>query len=271
MGFSTFTDMPRLHNYKQAYEHWKMIKPLRGSDVRPLCPTTNGRRKKHLRIEVTDEAVQCWLYRTPVVTYYSNGDIEIDNEYPSQSTNSFVSELLGNDASMCFRSGGTWLYTYAGWWLVKDGLVLRRNTKGHLEPINPHQHYIYKIDRKAIKNVRKQYAAFRAHVQNIAKLIGVGVCDIPYTGRPKSLHSIMRDESMEGWGEAVQYLLIQSSRIAYNSAEQKWGRWVYPSLIDRRIEETMKEYHAEELFYAEAVPMGQYKEDTNSKYVRGVM
>ena len=52
--FGQITDLPFLRNYAEALKHYEGIKPIRGSNnLRPICDTPNGRRKKHMEIRTT--------------------------------------------------------------------------------------------------------------------------------------------------------------------------------------------------------------------------
>ena len=56
--FGGITDLPQLRSFEQALEHYESIKPIRGSNnLRPICATTNGRRKKHIHIIKRDDAI----------------------------------------------------------------------------------------------------------------------------------------------------------------------------------------------------------------------
>lgn len=102
--FGNITDLPNLRSYEQARAHYESITPLRGSDnLRPICNTTNGRRKKHMRIEVRPyqtpvgvvPSVACILYDTAVVTFAANGEVLLDNgDYPTTTTHSFIDGIF---------------------------------------------------------------------------------------------------------------------------------------------------------------------------------
>jgi hypothetical protein len=60
--FGNVTDLPVLHSYAEAVAHYESITPIRGSkNLRPICATTNGRRKKHMQIIKTThpKALRC--------------------------------------------------------------------------------------------------------------------------------------------------------------------------------------------------------------------
>ena len=109
--FGNITDLPTLFSYAEALKHYESITPIRGSkNLRPICTTHNGRRKKHMQIVKTTypkalgmaatpqgaiDAVACRLYDTDVITFVSNGDIIIDNGgYATNSTHSFIDGMF---------------------------------------------------------------------------------------------------------------------------------------------------------------------------------
>ena len=102
--FGQITDLQTLRSYEQARAHYESITPIRGSNnLRPICNTTNGRRKKHMRIELrpyttpvgTVPSVACILYGTAVVTFAANGEIVLDNGgYASNTTHGFIEGIF---------------------------------------------------------------------------------------------------------------------------------------------------------------------------------
>ena len=100
MFCSQITDMPDLLNYEQALAHYNNTKPIRGSDIRPICEGANGRRKKHMQIckRITKQrgvVIACRLYDTDLLEFHPNGDIFITTgEWCSQSSLHFINALL---------------------------------------------------------------------------------------------------------------------------------------------------------------------------------
>jgi hypothetical protein len=70
--FGKYSDLPNLSYFQTARDHYNRIKPIRGSNnLRPLCDTQNGRRKKYLQIieREKDKAYALRVYETDVITY----------------------------------------------------------------------------------------------------------------------------------------------------------------------------------------------------------
>ena len=77
MYASNITDLPTLYSYEQALEHYENIKPIRGSNnLRPICNTPNGRRKKHMQIIKRKDAIACRLYETDVLVFHKGSSWE---------------------------------------------------------------------------------------------------------------------------------------------------------------------------------------------------
>ena len=271
-------DLPILRNYDDALAHWKLIKPIRGrsSDVRPLC--LFKRNKDHLLIERTTvdgvDAVGCKLYKTNVVTFVSDGRIVIDNSWPSLSTNNFAGAILGRGAYMRSQGGNTWIHTLAGQFLVGSELVLKREVRGlvtMLVPVNPTPSYVHKLDRAKYKQVMAAYKPFISHVRNVAKLLGedakAQVC-----GMPPHLLETAANPDREGWGPLIDYLFACSMKAQWQvSSPGVPGGYVRTLDIERGLQylvDAIKTEHAHEIFYKEAVPLGQYKEDTNRRFAQ---
>lgn len=259
-------DLPRLRNYDDALTHWQLIKPLRGraTDTRPLC--LSARRKTHVLIERTTvdgvDAVACKLYRTNVLTFVSDGRIVIDNSYQSMSTNQFVSAILEGRAYMGTIANQTWLNTYSGQWLVGTELVLRRHPHNEtLSPVSPHPYCVHVLDRKKFNQVKAAYVPFIKHLRNVAKLVEASDARSPM---PRDRLTTAADQTREGWGPLISYLLAVSTR-------RTWvGGWTYTLDVERGVKhllDEIKTQHADEIFIKEPVPMGHYKADSNKRYV----
>lgn len=81
--YGQISDLPTLTNYDDALMHYHKIKPLRGSEVRPMCIGEDGsqetrhRRKKHFTIDYRNEVVTCSVDDTPTIMFHKDGSIEI--------------------------------------------------------------------------------------------------------------------------------------------------------------------------------------------------
>ena len=107
--FGNITDLPQIHSYEEALGHYAQIKPIRGSNnLRPICKTKNGRRKKHMEIVRRDDAVACRLYDTDVLTFFKDGTIEYNSgTWITNSTHSFASAILYPHVGFWTKQGHT--------------------------------------------------------------------------------------------------------------------------------------------------------------------
>lgn len=279
--FGTFTDMPRLGSYERALNHYNSIKPIRGrtEDVRPLCNTTNGRRKTHLRILTTtyDElpAVACRYCHTDVVTYVIDGRVVFSNDYPSLSTNQFASELLPHSLSAGQKHSQTWLFDSArggdAYW-VPAGEVLEMkqyDNRVGWYPVNAHIFYKHVVNRKTMREVTEQYKPFIEHCVNVAKLLGASVQeDREYHAVPKA--DALRDSEREGWGGAIKYFVQSAVVVRWDwhakHPMQKDVRFDMNKL-KKLLADYIKTAHHEDILERVAVPVGVCANDVNAKYL----
>lgn len=275
MSFSQFTDLPHIHGYASALEHHNNIKPLRGrtEDVRPLCNTTTGRRKVHLRILPTTydglPAMACRLHNTDVVTYVSDGRVVIDNDYPSMSTNSFASGVLPYGIDVCNKYNETWVFSrgQAYWLPVRTKLEMKRHEDGiGWYPVEPHIFYRHVANPKVLRDFTKEYKPFVDHCLNVIKLLGANVEeDREYHRTPDA--RVLRDASREGWGEATKYFLSLAEITRWTFGYRSNTTVLAPAKLKRELLHYIKTEHNEEIFYKEAAPMGVAVNDTNCKYI----
>lgn len=182
---STFTRIRRVRSYKDAEAFYENTKPIRGrgNQHRPL-----GARKDIDRFYMVKSynaltpdntpdgpppIYQCFLYRTPLVTFHPDGRVVLDigTDYkPSISDAYFFYYLLGQRAQMRDRA----VVVHFG------GKKVAFNTQHHSAVLHhdeygqlvPEERVImgYKINRKEANNVRREYAAFYRWVKAAVSL-----------------------------------------------------------------------------------------------------
>jgi hypothetical protein len=183
--FGGITDLPELHSYEQALGHYTQIKPLRGSNnVRPICKTKNGRRKKHMQIIKRDEAIACRLYDTDVVTFYKDGTVEFNSGgFISNTTHSFASGILFPHVWFATKLGNTEVMTGKRFWSwsepdqvtgsyhVPPSQTFKMKREGDTwVAIDPPKHFEYYLKRKEYNARRKPLKEFQDHCIRMAKL-----------------------------------------------------------------------------------------------------
>ena len=171
-GHPRNTGIPRINDYASALKLWEDTKPIRGrdEDTRPL-----GYREKVDSYQINFlpmGAVECILYRTPVVTFYENGEVHIRHDgWNSVSTCNFIGEVLGihsyiSNYKLCVG------FNYKDYVVPKEGLTIKRNANWVYEPVNPVPVMGHAINRKGANNVRLRYKPFSAYVSSMCRLKG---------------------------------------------------------------------------------------------------
>lgn len=170
MGFSISTHgMPRITNYEQAAALYARVKPIRGTDTRPI----GDRRKQHMQVVkiegLGEPSYALRLYSTDVVIYRADGTTLINVGYASQSTALFASRMgprgmtfrLTNNNVLCYVQGkgtfasasGKFEVSAAGELMNYDTLCLR------------------KVNLKKAAAARKRYAPCLKFLRDIAKIL----------------------------------------------------------------------------------------------------
>ena len=183
--FGGITDLPQLHSYETALGHYTQIKPIRGSNnVRPICKTKNGRRKKHMQIIKRDDAIACRLYDTDVVTFYKDGTVEYHSGgYVSNTTHAFASGILFPNVWFASKHGNTEVFTGKRFWSwrepdqvsttyhVPSSQTFKMKREGDTwVAINPPKNIEYYLKRKEYNARRKPLKEFQDHCIRMAKL-----------------------------------------------------------------------------------------------------
>lgn len=174
MGYQTVKQVPHFRDYATAHRWWENTKPIRGRsmDTRPLAE----RRYVDcysLRKNAQNNAIECVLYQTPVVTFMPDGDIEVRTSgWATTSTHKFIEEVLGGGVRANGQRGKT-IVRVGGHALAVGGaetLRLRKDEKGHLQPMMMQTHHAYRISRKGANNVRARYKEFYDYFKGFIKL-----------------------------------------------------------------------------------------------------
>ena len=169
MGYATVQRVPRIDNYEFAKRIHDNTKPLRGraEEIRPLG---NRRDADTYHIRMNGDAVELVLYKTPVITFEPNGEVVlfVDN-YNTVSTHQFIHQVLCISASGVRRTTVLTInnskYTLAD----TDKLRLRKGDGGW-EVLNPTQQWAWRLDRKAVTNVRSEYGEFYKYLKGFVSL-----------------------------------------------------------------------------------------------------
>jgi hypothetical protein len=173
MGYQTVKQVPTLMYYDMAYAVWEQTKPIRGRSV-DLRPLAERRYADCYSIRKNAEgAIECVLYKTPVVTFMPDGEIHIRNGgYASASTHTFIQEVVGTGVRVNGQRGKT-IVRLSGHALAlgaNEVLRLRKDENGRLQPLTMQTHYAYRINRKGANIVRARYKEFYDYFKGFVKL-----------------------------------------------------------------------------------------------------
>ena len=177
-GNSGMKDIKRIVTYEEAKLRYEQIKPIRGraADVRPLGVRKNDSYRIAKRINPLSDitSYQCFLYRTPVVEFKPDGDVEINmGGWGSTGTRTFIERVLhlscysknsssvlclGNKAEVVLHPTKTTVirrlevYPFA-WELASS------------EPV-----YETQLNKKKANNVRARYSEFEKYLRGMINL-----------------------------------------------------------------------------------------------------
>ena len=267
------------------------IKPIGGKGVnagiRPLCDTSTGRRKTQYFIRkkrhpaaASKQAIECVLYDTPVVTFVEDGTIYIDMSYPSNTTHSFVSEILREYGAHCsYRDSKTWLHCRGkDWWLPHGyGVTFKIIVpKRIIEPVKPRLMDRYVVNRSKAKEVYAKYAAFTSHCVALSKLVdpkqsyGKTFSENFFSVHDQSL--LQTAEPNEEWSGAIRVVLadavVYTAAFDWNTHTARNTYTLTPKKVRQVIIDKLKQEHAEEIFEVTKAKVGVYTTCLNEEYIR---
>lgn len=177
-GYARNSGIPFLANYEEALRIWESTLPIRGRTpvVKPLGK--RGQVDQYQIAKTAEGNIECILYKTPVVTFYENGDIILRTDgWNSQSTCHFLSEVIPHTHSRVYGHKTTIRFYQYGkhneFTIPINGeLKLRKDAVGRIEIINPMQSATHKVTRKGANNVRERYKEFLAYLDRMCRLKG---------------------------------------------------------------------------------------------------
>jgi hypothetical protein len=288
-----------LANYNEAFHKWESTKPIRGraEDVRPLG---HRRSADQYKIVVLPEGgVACVLYKTPVVTFFGNGDIRILNDnWNSVSTCNFIDEILSSVGSRIYNND-LYVRTYQGEFaLGNEGIWLRMNADGNLEvktdKLPPR--YVHAIDRKKANNVRAQYKPFLDYVSRMCRLKGndpylhsemVRMFPHPtisdsyvmgtelgsrayasWTDSIKNLFTLMKSEGGDQHDNYYKALLLLARSYGNHKYREPEGYVVTERKVKVALDDLIIGFHRDEVLMQKEIPLGVARRDSNGKYFR---
>jgi hypothetical protein len=296
-GHSRNSGIPLINDYASALKLWEDTKPIRGRaiDTRPL----GHRRNDHYLINFLPEgAVECILYKTPVVTFWENGDVVIKHDgWNSVSTCNFIGEVLGLHSSI-FNYKTLVGFGGKDYVVPNSGLTIKRNATWVYEPVNPVPVVGHAINRTGANNVRARYKPFSTYLSSMCRLkagsdypqsellrvFGVGkggypnVGDLSHEGRDKweeyvrSFFNLVADTNEETKNDSYYKAVLQ---MAFSFGTTRWGAdqpegyVLHEKKALKAFDELIIGFHRSETLIEKVLPEGVVRKDSNGKYFRG--
>jgi hypothetical protein len=236
---------------------------------------------------------ECWMYRTPVLTYNEDGNIVIDmGGWPSASTRTFISEVLG--FSCGHKDGSSYISLPMGNVVMPriGPTVVRRGADGSSwELIMSARVAQVELKRKAANAVRARYKEFTNYVNNMIKLredtVGYGMLpnvkiikmgfvefkdvfdELGALNEPHTVEAMFRciahgivNDSTESFYKAFMLLVASTHNV------QGFGKYtsnfnIQPKTLTDKLKELIYKHHSDEVFERVELPIGKLP---NRKY-----
>lgn len=151
-------------SYEQAQELFDKIKPVRGTNNRPL---DYKRTSRTMYIRMEDEKFIFRMYNTDCVTYYKDGRVELSTDgWSSQSTCKFL------DAMSPYR---TFIKNSYLWVSIRNKFYALSGKRTMVDPdgivTNSQQTFKYVADKAARAAVRKEYKTELEELASYARVL----------------------------------------------------------------------------------------------------
>lgn len=174
MGYATVQRLPRhVHTYEHAKQLHDTIKPIRGSDpqIKPLGARRDA-STYHVRMNGLG-VVEFVCYNTPIITYYPDGIIAIKSGgWSSVTTHQMLSWILNITVNGAKGGGKTVITMHDNHKYLIDGVTtMKFRLEGdNLVTVDAKAPMGYRINRKQMVEVRKQYSEFIKYMKGFVSL-----------------------------------------------------------------------------------------------------
>jgi hypothetical protein len=286
-----------INDYASALERWGESEPIRrrAVDTRPLG--FRNRVDSYRINKLPDGAVECILHKTPVVTFYENGEVRIQTGgWASQSTCSFIQEVLHIHCYI-FNYKLCVGFDYKHYVVPSGGMTIKRNAKWVYEPVNPEPVVVHNLNRKGANNVRATYKPFKTYLSSMCKLKGDSLysaetyCQVfgedkygnpkvadlgdgnydRWTNDIKEFFKLVNDTNKETQNESFYKALL----IVAKSFGDGWvvndteGYSLSEKKALKSFDDLVLGFHRAETLEDKVLPDGEVKQDPYMKYFRG--
>ena len=164
------TGIPFLRNYNEAQTKFEKTKPIAGKGANGGRIALGHRHKvAEFYMEKKESgAIECICYRTPVVTFHPDGNIELKSGgWSSQTTAYFIEDVL--PASCRVRDSSLVIGINGGEFRIGNGLMLSW-VDGRITPLNVEPDHVYRVKRKEATKARQRYAEFIKYFNGMIKV-----------------------------------------------------------------------------------------------------
>jgi len=227
MGYATVMNVPRIADYTTALKWHNDTKPIRGRspELRPL-----GNRKDcdTYSIRKSGDNVELVLYKTPVVTFKPNGNVELRTAgWSTVSTRQFIRQVLGIPTHGEIKES---IVTIGGHKhiLPSEGecMTVRMGDNGWCLASATKPNFDWHMNRKAANNVRARYGEFIFYLNNMMKLrkdVEYGTITSDYAEYVSAFGEV---EKKNYWGDDTYKCVDLDifSNLRHKSAPS-WGRY----------------------------------------------
>lgn len=276
----TYLDyVPKLWTFKDALKHYESIKPVRGTNIRPLITGGTGRRHKEVSIcydgkntvsiKVYDVTVLSFFQDRPrldeyvyVTPKYATGGCMklamtiVDNVlvrgHPDAPNNFYFRDYGYHQAALFDRATKDWIE-------ITDGIRLRLRkwkTGAEWHLIERPKMYGYYANRKVLNEKRELVATFIKYTRAMAKMRDareyVKASELEGVGfhvKAQDIWNYMLDEEL--WPQASDYILrrcVERCDADGNKAAYGGHYCIRPEDVSKYIANVIKAVHANEIF-----------------------
>ena len=292
--FGQITELPHLRTWQEAFDHYSSITPLRGTDIRPICATRNGRRKKQYQIEMRDNNdIACVLYATDVLLFHPDGEITFNaGGYVTTTTHSFATGILSGNtwnyrALFYTRKGRTIIELSTGEVLTveRDQIIkLRWNGDritgkmedrkcGAYEFIDKPPMYSYFVNRKKLNEHRQKVSKFCQTCTAYAKLVDpddythTDITRMYPSRKPADKVYASMTGSRKKQGELMEWLFYKATQSTWDYKTYTSAFHTDPKRLTKLIDDVIKYVFFEEVFNKQEVD--KPNTNNNTQYAAG--
>lgn len=173
MGYATVQNLPRrVHTYEHAKQLHDGIKPIRGSDPQ-LRPLGARRDASQYSVRMNGDEVEFVCYKTPIITYQPDGTIKVKSDgWSSITTHQMLSWVLALNINGAKGGGKTVITTHDNHkYLIDSVTTIKFRLEGdNLVTVDAEKPMGYRINRKQMIEVRKQYTEFIKYMKGFISL-----------------------------------------------------------------------------------------------------